>query len=344
MATSKPITWLISDIINWFKSKELVINESFQRHSVWSAQAKTLLIDSILNEFPLPKIYIRTKIDPKLQKTIKEIVDGQQRIRSIVEFANDEFALNNKSDNFKGKKYSGLDYDVQQAFLGYTITAEQLLNASDDDVIDIFARLNSYTVALNAAEKRHAAYQTELKFFVRRMSVKYRWFIEKYGVFTIKQRFRMADDEFFAELTRLIIEGIQDGGAEKITKFYKKTTDDLFTEEKQKKTEDVLNELMMFLDKDLGIFMKGPLGKHYQIYALCASYLLIRNLITPYQILPAYNNFKSKQDMNDCLGNLERELDNKEETEFVKASSATTQRIATRLIRIRTFMNAIGCK
>jgi len=173
MATSKPITWLISDVINWFKSKELVINESFQRHSVWSAQAKTLLIDSILNELPLPKIYIRTKIDPKLQKTIKEIVDGQQRIRSIVEFANDEFTLNSKSENFKGKKYSDLTDDIQRNFLGYTITAEQLLNATDDDVIDIFARLNSYTVALNAAEKRHAAYQTELKFFVRRMSVKY---------------------------------------------------------------------------------------------------------------------------------------------------------------------------
>lgn len=219
MATSKPVTWLISDVINWFKTKELIINESFQRHSVWSPQAKTLLIDSILNELPVPKIFIRTKIDPKLQKTLKEIVDGQQRVRSIVEFANDEFALNNKSENFKGKKYSDLTPEVQQAFLGYTLTAEQLLNASDDDVIDIFARLNSYTVSLNATEKRHATFQTELKFFIRRMSVKYRWFIEKYSIFTIKQRFRMADDEFFAELVHLIIKGIQDGGAEKITKF-----------------------------------------------------------------------------------------------------------------------------
>ncbi|NJM11558.1 MAG: DUF262 domain-containing protein [Synechococcaceae cyanobacterium SM1_2_3] len=235
VASSKPITWLISDILDWFKSKELIVNESFQRHSVWSPQAKTLLIDSILCELPIPKIFIRTKIDVKRQKTIKRIVDGQQRIRSIVEFANDEFALNNKSDYFEGLKYSNLPEDKQEAFLGYTITAEQLLNATDDDVIDIFARLNSYTVALNAAEKRHAAYQTELKFFVRRMSVKYRWFIEKYLVFTIKQRFRMVDDEFFAELVNLSINGIQDGGAAKVNQFYKDTSDDFFNEVKQKK-------------------------------------------------------------------------------------------------------------
>lgn len=342
MATSKPITWLISDVINWFKSKELVVNESFQRHSVWSPQAKTLLIDSILNELPLPKIFIRTKINPKMQKTIKEIVDGQQRIRSIVEFANDEFTLNNKSENFKGKKYSDLPEDVQQAFLGYVLTAEQLLNASDDDVIDIFARLNSHTVALNAAEKRHAAFQTELKFFVRRMSIKYRWFIEKYCVFSVKQRFRMLDDEFFAELIRLILDGVQDGGADKITKFYQKTTDAIFNERKQKEVEDSLDKLVTFLDTQLGVFLKGPLGKHYQLYALAAAYLYIHNSIANPGDLPAVSALRTKEEIIEGLGLLEQQLESAEETDFVKASSSSTQRIASRKVRISALVNAMG--
>lgn len=342
MATSKPITWLISDVINWFKAKELIINESFQRHSVWSPQAKTLLIDSILNELPLPKIFIRTKIDAKLQKTIKEIVDGQQRIRSIVEFANDEFALNNKSDNFKGKKYSDLPDEAQQSFLGYVLTAEQLLNATDDDIIDIFARLNSYTVALNATEKRHASFQTELKFFVRRMSIKYRWFIEKYSIFSIKQRFRMADDEFFAELTRLIIDGVQDGGADKITKFYTKMTDDIFGEIKQKEVEELLDKSINFIDSELGIFLKGNLGKHYQIYAMVAAFLHINGYIPTNTSFPQISTMKTKQDIIDSLGELERELDDGIATDFVKASSSSTQRIATRIVRVKTYISAMG--
>jgi len=342
MATSKPISWLISDVLNWFKAKELVINESFQRHSVWSPQAKTLLIDSILNELPLPKIFIRTKIDAKLQKSIKEIVDGQQRIRSIVEFANNEFALNSKSESFKGKKYSDLSEETQEAFLGYVLTAEQLLNATDDDVIDIFARLNSYTVALNATEKRHAAFQTELKFFVRRMSIRFRWFLEKYSVFTVKQRFRMADDEFFAEIVRLIVGGIQDGGAPKITKFYKDTSDELFNEKMQHKIETLIEETIRFLDNALGVFLKGSLGKHYQIYALFATYLHIKSKIPRLEEMPPFDRIRPNDDFTERLLRLEKELDDDIDTEFKKASSSSPQRIKTRKVRIKAFINAIG--
>jgi len=342
MATSRPVTWLISDVINWFKSKELVINESFQRHSVWSPQAKTLLIDSILNELPLPKIFIRTKIDSKLQKSVKEIVDGQQRIRSIVEFANGEFSLSNKSENFHGQKYTDLTDDLQQIFLGYPLTAEQLLNATDDDVIDIFARLNSYTVALNSAEKRHAAFQTELKFFVRKMSIKFRWFIEKYNVFTVKQRFRMQDDEFFAELVRLVVLGIQDGGAEKVTKFYQSTQDKVFGDQKQKNVEDTLDRLITFLDQNLGIFFKGQLGKHYQIYAICAALLHIQKNIPLRDELQLVQTINPKPLYVSNFAALEREFDEEVQSEFVKASSATTQRLSTRLLRIKAFINALG--
>jgi hypothetical protein len=340
MATAKTQTWIISDIIQWYKSKELIINESFQRHSVWAPQAKTLFIDSILNELPVPKIFIRTKIDSMLQKTIKEIVDGQQRIRSIIEFAKDDLVLSNKSINFAGKKYSQLTEDQKDLFLGYSLTVEQLLNATDDDVVDIFARLNSYTVALNAAEKRHAAYQTELKFFVRDLSVKYRWFIEKYNIFTIRQRFRMLDDEFFAEMVRLIMNGIEDGGSDRINIFYKNTTDTVFTDKKQQEIKKIFESIINFLDNDIGLVLKGELGKHYQIYSLAAAYLCVNGLIS----FPggAVNIMLDKQIIIDNLGELERQLADDENNEFVKASSSSTQRIANRSTRIRYFITAIG--
>jgi len=60
MATARPSTLQVSDLVQWFRKGELVINEMFQRHSIWTAAAKTYLIDTMLNELPIPKIYIRT--------------------------------------------------------------------------------------------------------------------------------------------------------------------------------------------------------------------------------------------------------------------------------------------
>lgn len=341
--TSRLTTWIIGDLINWYKSGELTINEDFQRRSVWSPQAKTFFIDSILNGLPLPKIFIRTRINGKLQRTVKEVVDGQQRIRSIVEFANNEFALGSKSEKFAGQTYNDLSDDLQETFLGCMMAVEQLLNASVDDVIDIFARLNSYTVSLNATEKRNAQYQTELKFFVRRMSTKYRWFIEKYGVFSVRQRFRMDDDEFFAELTRLIVEGIGDGGSAKLDKFYKGMTDEEFGESRQQSVEAILDEVISFLDRDLGVFFKGPLGKHYQLYGLCAAYLHITGRIPRRTDLPGNDTMLDNQAIQANLEALERELlDDKGQTEFKKASSSSTQRIHSRKMRVGAFINALG--
>jgi hypothetical protein len=340
--TSKPITWIIADIIQWYKNKELIVNDRFQRHSVWNQQAKTLLIDTILNELPLPKIFIRTKIDSKRQKTVKEIVDGQQRVRSIVEFANNEFALNKKSEHYHDMYYRDLPDDIQEQFLGYVVTAEQLLNATDDDIIDIFARLNSYTVPLNATEKRHAAFQTELKFFVRKSSVKFRWFIEKYNIFTIKQRFRMADDEFFAEIIRLITDGISDGGSEQLNKYYRRMTDDKFDDTLQKSTEAKLEELITFLDSQLDQFLTGPLGKHYQIYALCAAYLIIDGTHQNSNIVPSPTGFKPQHKFADALSILEQDLDDDlSVSEFSKASRSSTQRQSTRIARTKAFVTAL---
>ena len=113
MATAKPITLQVSDLVQWFRKGELVINETFQRHSVWTTAAQTYLIDTMLNELPIPKIFIRTNIDPVKQTSVREVVDGQQRVRALVEFASDRMKLTARSENFAGKKYSTLDEEDQ---------------------------------------------------------------------------------------------------------------------------------------------------------------------------------------------------------------------------------------
>ena len=88
----------IHDFVTWDANKELVLNPYFQRRSVWDPQA-SLLIDSILRRMPVPKIYMRTKLDVRTQRIRREVVDGQQRLRAILAFANNEFALTHARRN-----------------------------------------------------------------------------------------------------------------------------------------------------------------------------------------------------------------------------------------------------
>ena len=72
----------ISDFLDWHREKRLEINQDFQRGSVWKPAARTFLIDTILRELPVPKVYLRTKIDVVTKKSVREIVDGQQRLKA----------------------------------------------------------------------------------------------------------------------------------------------------------------------------------------------------------------------------------------------------------------------
>ncbi len=72
----------ISDFVEWNSSKLLELSPSFQRRSVWSEKAKSYLMDTIIRGKPVPKVLMTQ--DLKKSKTIRTIIDGQQRIRLYV--------------------------------------------------------------------------------------------------------------------------------------------------------------------------------------------------------------------------------------------------------------------
>ena len=82
---------IVQDLLNFHNDGSLNISPWYQRRSVWSVPQKAYLINTIFEKKPVPSVYIRHQIDVDLEKSIKEVVDGQQRIRSIISFRNDEF-------------------------------------------------------------------------------------------------------------------------------------------------------------------------------------------------------------------------------------------------------------
>ena len=220
MVNSALEQYTIADLFEWYQTKRLVVNPVFQRRNVWTAPAKVFLIDTILRRLPIPKIYIRQKVDLESKQSYREVVDGQQRLRAIFEFAADKLTLTSRAGDLAGHRYTTLGTELQEAFLSYPLAVEQLINASDDDVLEVFSRLNSYTLPLNGQEGRHAKFQGEFKWTVHEYARQWSILWDQFGVLSTRSRVRMGDDELMAQMFGIMIDGVTDGGQGNINRLY----------------------------------------------------------------------------------------------------------------------------
>src|SRR5262245_28141625 len=79
-------TYTPTDFELWRSSDMLVISPKFQRRSVWRLPARSYFIDTLLRGMTVPPIYLRLIQHPEKKKPVREVVDGQQRIRTVLEF------------------------------------------------------------------------------------------------------------------------------------------------------------------------------------------------------------------------------------------------------------------
>lgn len=210
----------IASLLKMQREGSLILDPDFQRGDVWTKPAKVLLIDSILRGFPIPKIVLRTRLNTQTLETVMEVVDGQQRLRAIVEYTSDAWALGAKAREYSGLKYSQLEETDKERLLSYAIGIDNLMNASDDHVLEIFARMNTYTVALTPPELRHAAFNGRFQAAVLDVaeSNTSRW--TRWGTFTTRRLVRMADHSLIAELFGILTNGLTDAGEAQIEALY----------------------------------------------------------------------------------------------------------------------------
>jgi hypothetical protein len=336
----------ISDFLDWSREDRLILNPDFQRGSVWKPQAKTFLIDTILQRLPMPKIYLRTKIDVVTKRSVREVVDGQQRLRAILEFAEDGFKLSKRSEGFVGKKYSTLTEEEQETFLAYPIAVDQLINASNQDVLEVFARLNSYTVLLNGPEKRHAKYQTDFKWAVRESSQRWRSVWEEYSIFSTQERVRMLDDSFTAELIGILLDGVNDGGDAKIDALYNRYKHS-FNVTRINDFDSVMQVLVSSLLPGLAGTVLLQLPHFLMLFAALASVtvgipqgsLTTKEWSAPGPLIDwdkAQENLLVLAEIITSESVPEPPFDT-----FWQASKSTTHRISSRRIRFPIFVNAL---
>lgn len=128
----------------------------YQRSPVWNEKRKKLLIDSIFEDYDIPKIYFNKLVDNNFYDY--EIADGQQRLRAIMEFLNNEYSVDlvsSSTNQFENAFYNDLDDELKEKYLNTSLTVTTLIDVSTEKVRDIFARLQM-GVGLNQAELRRA--------------------------------------------------------------------------------------------------------------------------------------------------------------------------------------------
>lgn len=219
MQGSTPQHYTIADFLKWHEDGELQLNPKFQRGAVWPTSSRTYLVDSLLRGYPIPKILLRTIVDRDSRRTVRDVVDGQQRLKTIIDFAGNRFALGPKAAEYSGKRYADLEDEDKDGFLSYKITCEQLINASDEDVLEVFVRINSNAVPVTEPELRNARFENEFSDLVKSIvkSVPEVWSL---GVLSNRDRVRMADQSLIAEVLGFFIHGVTDGGEARITRLY----------------------------------------------------------------------------------------------------------------------------
>lgn len=211
-----PSVHTVSDFRKWSNDGQLELQPDFQRKAVWNKAAKIMLIDTILRNIPMPKIFLQTKLHD--QEAYRIVIDGQQRLTAILGYLRDEYRLDAPYEGeFLGKQFSELPEDVRNHILLYRIDVNEIHNATPEMICDIYSRVNKYTVQLNKQELRRADYPGDFLRLSEELAEEK--FFDDNRVFTIANSKRMGDVEFVSELLALLLAGPQDK-KEKLDSFY----------------------------------------------------------------------------------------------------------------------------
>jgi hypothetical protein len=202
----------------------LEFSPEFQRRSVWTEKAKSYLIDTIIRGKPIPKLLLTQRLEGR--RNIRVVIDGQQRLRAILGFMEGDFPISRAHNSeLAGLTYEDLPKDLRDDYITYELGVDLLFDPSYEDTLDIFTRINSYTVSLNKQERINAQYVGYFKQYVYRYGFAYvRYFLE--GSILNRERVsRMAEAELAADLFTALIDGVQTN--KNVEQFYKRYEEEI---------------------------------------------------------------------------------------------------------------------
>jgi hypothetical protein len=261
---------------------KIQVDRRYQRsNQIWPVTAQSFLIESVLLDFPVPKLFLHQKTDRVSRKTVRYIVDGQQRTEAIWSFFKDDLRLAGTLETVeaRGRTYSELAPEFQDRFLSYGLTVDEFVNTSEEEVREIFRRINSYEVPLNPEEQRHARWQGSFKWYIYHLSRELDLHWLRLRVFTDKQLVRMADMKLLAEVSHALLNGITTTNKTSLDSLYRQYDGEFAAAQSFStailKAFDLLDGFPSLED--------SPLSKTYSLYSLLLAIIAVQN---PLETLP----------------------------------------------------------
>lgn len=150
----------------WTDKNKIETDPPYQRESgVWSIEKKQLFVDSLINNFDVPKLYLHDRRSEKGPYSFS-VIDGKQRLDAIWGYISGAFGLASDfrflgeepdlDSVFKaGMTYADLSERQKEIFRNKALDVVLVVDADSDDIEELFSRLNNGE-PLNAAEKRNA--------------------------------------------------------------------------------------------------------------------------------------------------------------------------------------------
>jgi len=176
----------IQEAYRLFRDDGLIVNRKYQRKLVWTRVEKQYLIDSVLNDYPIPLILLA---DSSVHdKQVFEIIDGMQRLNAIFSFIENSFSVNGKyfdiseftrarqaseQGHFLEIEKKGNDfYDPGTCanILDYQLAITIFPIKSEDQITDVFGRINSGGKQLSSQEKRQAGMTDDFSLVIRELA------------------------------------------------------------------------------------------------------------------------------------------------------------------------------
>jgi hypothetical protein len=222
MTTYTRALFKIGEIMRLWDRRELILQPKFQRRAAWEDDARSYLIDTVVRRLPMPKIYLRRTVNKDTGLTAYEVVDGQQRLRAIIDFRKGNLALRKRHNkDFGDATFKDLPDPTQREFMEYEISTELIEDASDPEIWSMFERLNTYTLTLNRQEKLNARWFGHFKQAAYQLAAEESalnaW--QQLRVFSDRQIARMKEVEMTSDILVAIVRGISD--INEIAKAYK---------------------------------------------------------------------------------------------------------------------------
>jgi hypothetical protein len=151
-----------------FKAGDLILDPEFQRRKVWDDARSSRLIESALLEVPLPIFYFAEN-----QDGTEEVIDGQQRLNAFFKFLDNGFALKGLKElrSLNGKTFQQLESSSQKQLRNCSVRTIVFKKESDDRLrFQIFERLNTGAMPLNAQELRNCIYRGPYNSLIHELS------------------------------------------------------------------------------------------------------------------------------------------------------------------------------